>query len=536
VAGEDSTAQHTVRYWIAPRFAWGRRVRVTGWVRAQRLDGQARLVLEAWGAGVLASDTASLLGGGDGDEWQRLDLSVLVDSSAHSIVVSAGLLGTGSVWFDDLAVEAGGRTWDTVPAAAAPGDVTLDWLFERASSFSSIDTGELGLDEFADLAAFGRIVGEARVVALGESTHGTSEFFRVKHRLLAYLVEHAGFRVFAIEANQLAVEPINDYVRGGSGDPLNLMRAMFRVWNTEEMRDLINWMRAYNAEHPGRMVEFIGFDMQDPRHPIDSVSSFLRRIEPTLRPWADSLYAPYRDAWREANYPQGPTEVRQSWHANALEVYERVRGYRDRWLARAADRADSIAAEWVVQNANVARQAALSALTMDFATRDSAMAENIRWALERRPEGTRVVVWAHDGHISRAAHASANYWGGGSMGGELATLFGDEYRAFGLLTHAGSYSGAMGSDIIDTELFPAPAGSLEEALHQVGQRLGSSLLIADIRNAMYDPAGSWLLEPRLIRMIGYAAEDFAFASPISVGSQFDGVVFVDTTSPSRVFR
>ena len=122
------------------------------------------------------------------------------------------------------------------------------------------------------------------------------------------------------------------------------------------------------------------------------------------------------------------------------------------------------------------------------------------------------------------------------MGGKLATLFGDEYRAFGLLTYAGKYSGAMGSDIIDTDLFPAPAGSLEEALHRVGQRLGSSLLIADIRSAARDRAGSWLLEPRLIRMIGYAAEDFAFASPISVGSQFDGVVFVDTTSPSRVFR
>jgi erythromycin esterase len=283
-------------------------------------------------------------------------------------------------------------------------------------------------------------------------------------------------------------------------------------------------------------VEFIGFDMQDPRLPIDSVSAFLGRVEPTLRPWADSLHAPYREAWRAAYYPQGPTDVRQSWYANAEEVYERIHEHRDRWLARASARADSTAVEWVVQNANVARQAALSALTLDFATRDSAMAENVRWALERRPEGTRMVVWAHDGHISRAEHPSANYWGGGSMGGELSTLFGDKYRAFGLLTYAGSYSGAIGPDIIDAELFPAPAGTLEEALHQVGQRLGSSLVFTDIRGAARGPAGPWLLEPRFIRMIGYAAEDFAFATSISVGKQFDGVVFVDTTSPSRVFR
>jgi erythromycin esterase len=453
------------------------------------------------------------------------------------VVVTAALLGIGTVWFDDLSVEAAGRTWDAVPAATPPDAATLEWLAERSTPFSSVDAPDSPRpDSFADLAALGRIVGDARVVALGEATHGTSEFFRVKHRLLAYLVEHAGFRVFAIEANQLAVEPINEYVRGASGDVRTLMRAMFRVWNTEEVKDLIEWMRAYNLEHPGRMVEFIGFDMQDPRAPIDSVSAFLGRVEPPLRSWADSLYAPYREAWREAFYPQGSAAVRQSWHANAVAVYERLRRNRDHWLANATGRADSVAVEWAVQNANVAKQAALSALTMDFGTRDSAMAENIRWALDRRPEGTRMVVWAHDGHISRAAHEWANYWSGGAMGGELSRHFGEAYRAFGLLTYAGSYSGAIGSDIIDTPLFPAPVGSLEEGLHRVGQRLGSSRLIVDIRSETGDPARSWLLEPRLIRMIGYAAEDFAFASPIAVGSQFDGVVFVDTTSPSRVFR
>ena len=313
VSGENRRAEHSLRYWIAPRFGWGHRVRVTGWVRAEHLDGQGRLVLEAWGDGVLASDTASLAGRVDVGEWQRLDLSIPVDSSAHSIVITAALLGAGAVWFDDLAVESGGRTWDTVPAASTPSDATLDWLAERSSPFSSVDAaGPPGTDALVDLAALGRIVGDARVVALGEATHGSSEFFRVKHRLLAYLVEQVGFRVFAIEANQLAVEPINAYVRGGSGEVRNVMRAMFQVWNTEEMRDLIEWMRTYNLENPSEMVEFIGFDMQDPRAPIDSVSVFLSRVEPKLRPGVDSLYSSYREAWREASYPQGPTDVRRA--------------------------------------------------------------------------------------------------------------------------------------------------------------------------------------------------------------------------------
>jgi erythromycin esterase len=531
----DTTFAHALSTWIAPRFAWGDTIRVTGWIRGEGLDGQGRLVLEAWGAETEAADTAAISSTADPDVWHPVHLAIPVDSSAHSIYITAGLVGTGTVWFDDLEVETRGRVWNDVPAATAPGAADLDWLAARTHPFASVDL-RTGADDFADMEPFGAIVADARVVALGEATHGTSEFFRIKHRLLAYLVERAGFRVFAIEANQLAVEPINQYVHGGPGEVRTLMRAMFRVWNTEEMQALIEWMREYNANHPERMVEFVGFDMQDPRLPIDSVSAFVRRVEPALHGWVDSLYAPYREAWGKASYPQGSDAVRQSWYASASDVYDRVHSMSDGWMATATSRADSMSVDWVIQNANVVRQAALSALAQDLSTRDSAMAENIQWMLARRPLETRMVIWAHDGHISRAEHPSANYWGGGAMGGTLSRMLGDDYRAFGLLTYSGSYAGSLGPTIIDTRLLNAPVGSLEEALHRLGQRLHSPLLITDIRNAAHDPAGAWLLEPRVIRMIGYAAEDIGFATDIAVGSQFDGIIFMERTSPSHVFR
>jgi len=533
LVGADEGRAHVLQHWIAPRFAWGDQVRLTGWVRSEDLRGRGHLVLEAWGNGILATDSAFIEEVTRGS-WVRLELSILVDSTAHSVFVTAGLQGGGTVWFDDLSIEARGRAWDSVPAADPADASTLEWLRGRSTAFERTEVRPAGQDSFADLEAFAAIVGDARIVALGESTHGTAEFFRAKHRLLAYLVEQHGFRVFAIEANQMAVEPINEYVRGGSGDARSLMRAMFAVWNTEEVRSLIDWIRAYNARQPERMVEFVGFDMQDPRVPIDSVSAFLGRVQPTLRSWADSLYAPYRGAWRAAQYPQDSEAARQSWYDSADEVFRRVLTHQDEWLE--ATDVDHAGVEWVVQNANVVRQAALSALTGDFATRDSAMAENVRWALDRRPPGTRIVVWAHDGHISRAEHEWANYWGGGSMGGALSRAFGEDYRAFGLLTHQGSYSGWLGQEIIDTRLLPAPEGSLENALHKVAQQLGTKLLITDIRHAGDEAGGQWLLAPRPIRMIGYAAEDLGFATDISVGHQFDGVVFIDRTTRSQVLR
>ena len=138
------------------------------------------------------------------------------------------------------------------------------------------------------------IVGPARVVGLGESTHGTREFFQAKHRLLAYLVRERGFRVFAIEANQVAVRRVDAYVQGGPGTAEDAMRVMFRVWNTEEMRALVEWLRGWNAAHPDRRVRFVGYDMQDQRTPADTLRAFLARAEPGLLGRFDELAGEYR--------------------------------------------------------------------------------------------------------------------------------------------------------------------------------------------------------------------------------------------------
>ena len=101
------------------------------------------------------------------------------------------------------------------------------------------------------------IVGDARIVALGEATHGTAEFFRMKHRLFEYLVERKGFTVLAFEANWPSdVEFLDHHIKTGAGNAHPAPGA----WRTEEVRDLIAWMRAYNSA-PGRakMLSFSGF-------------------------------------------------------------------------------------------------------------------------------------------------------------------------------------------------------------------------------------------------------------------------------------
>src|SRR6185436_4093777 len=89
-----------------------------------------------------------------------------------------------------------------------------EWLKRHAMPFATAEprTG------FEDLAPLASIVRDARVVSLGEATHGSREFFRMKHRVLEYLVENMGFTVFAIEAALPECDAINDYVLHGTGD------------------------------------------------------------------------------------------------------------------------------------------------------------------------------------------------------------------------------------------------------------------------------------------------------------------------------
>jgi erythromycin esterase-like protein len=156
------------------------------------------------------------------------------------------------------------------------------WMKRNARPFDTCTPSE----RVSDLRDLRRIVGKARIVALGEGTHGTREFFQLKHRITQYLATEMGFTVFAIEANLPEAWRINDYVLGGPGDPRALIKGMyFWTWDTEEVLEMVEWMRRFNASKRGR-IEFTGFDMQVP----DTAAAIVRRYLATHDPvWADSI-------------------------------------------------------------------------------------------------------------------------------------------------------------------------------------------------------------------------------------------------------
>jgi erythromycin esterase-like protein len=158
----------------------------------------------------------------------------------------------------------------------------VEWISANAIRLETPSPGH----GFADMQPIAKIIGNARIVSLGEATHGTREFFQLKHRMLEFLATEMGFSIFSIEANMPEAYRLNDFVLNGKGDPVRLIKGMyFWTWDTQEVLDMILWMREFNKSGKGPL-QFTGFDMQTPDVAARIVSDFVAGADSA---YADSL-------------------------------------------------------------------------------------------------------------------------------------------------------------------------------------------------------------------------------------------------------
>lgn len=159
----------------------------------------------------------------------------------------------------------------TVSAATLQDQPVVAWLRAHAIPLATVEAKH----GFDDLQPLKQLIGDARIVSLGEATHGSREIFQLKHRMVEFLASEMGFTIFAIEANMPEAYRVNDYVLNGTGDPAQLLRGLyFWTWDTEEVLAMITWMRDFNQSGKGR-IEFTGFDMQTPTVAVDLVRRFV---------------------------------------------------------------------------------------------------------------------------------------------------------------------------------------------------------------------------------------------------------------------
>lgn len=410
------------------------------------------------------------------------------------------------------------------------GEGITGWLKTQAIPLKSV-VAEQGFD---DLEPMKKVLKDVRVVGLGESTHGTREFFQFKHRMIEFLVKEMDFTVFAIEASYPACLNINAYVLHGTGDRATALASQgFWTWDTEEVSEMIEWMRIYNQTVPeDKKVRFFGFDIQQSKQAINVVLDYLRVVAPTKVAQADNIFQPLRLIWKKYKRVKPPQPK-----AQLLDELQNLIGFLILNKGSFVQKTSQEEFENALQHTRILAQFMdqLNKGSFNIASwekRDAYMADNIQYILNREKPGTKMIIWAHNGHLA-ADYLDTRH----TMGTHLRSTFGDAYYALGFSFNQGSFQAreALENGTGPLKAFTVGAAPKESIEYQFAQA-GIDNFIIDFRHSPKNPATqNWLKRSNKMRSIGalFSQRSEKWLMPINLKKHFDGMVFIENTSRAR---
>jgi erythromycin esterase len=397
-----------------------------------------------------------------------------------------------------------------------PAQVTR-WIVENAHPLTTVEPGA----PLSDLAPLADMVGDARVVGVGRPTHGAHELSTLTHRIVRLLVEQLGFRSLALEEDWTTGVPIDEYLRTGSGDPRELVEGASPPHRTEELLDVLRWMRAYNEENPTDPLRFVGLDISNvDALAYDAVADHVRRTAPRLLEELCAHYAPLR--------PIAGTAEHTEWYRTQRDkqpYIDRARRAYDLVERLPAGRGAALAAHHAQAIVDFYELHAIDAMT-SMSYIESCLADNTIWWHEHT--GHKIVYWSGShtaiGHARTVTFPPAPPKTGRNAGSYLREHFGAGFVSVGLSFHHGSVPNPV----------PAPTPGRADAL------LGSTGLAAyllDLRADQPDPVRTRLQAPAKWRLIGpnYNPDDDAdhHMSGGSLNDWFDLIVHHREVTPTH---
>jgi protein-L-isoaspartate(D-aspartate) O-methyltransferase len=416
---------------------------------------------------------------------------------------------------------------------ARPGGVdhaVVRLLRECAEPVPQIDS--------ADLGSLVERIGDARVVLIGEATHGTSEFYRMRARITRELIERHGFRIVGIEGDWPDAARIHRWVQGEPADATWIPFGRFPtwMWRNRETEAFVGWLRAWNQRRaPENRAGFYGLDLYSLNRSAESVLDYLDAVDPAaarvarerygcLTPWQRDPAA-YGRAARNLGYALCRAEV----VAMLGDMLERRFDY------MAADGDSFLDA---VQNARLVADAERYYRAMyegghaSWNLRDRHMFDTLLTLLSWRDPNARAVVWAHNSHVGSAHATELGAQGQINIGSLARDHFGARAFLVGFGTDRGTVAAASDWDgpMEIKTVRPSWPGSYEALCHAT-DRPG---FLLHLRDPVRPEVRGELASPRLQRAIGVVyrpeTERRSHYFEASLPGQFDAWIWFDQTS------
>jgi protein-L-isoaspartate(D-aspartate) O-methyltransferase len=394
------------------------------------------------------------------------------------------------------------------------------------------------IEDPAFAAMFDRYA-DARVVLLGEASHGTSEFYRARAAITRRFVERHGFTIIALEADWPDAATLDRIVRHcerREGEERAFARFPTWMWRNREFDSFVRWLHGHNeGRDPNAMAGLFGLDLYNLSASMRAVINYLEIVDPKLAAEARERYgclAPYsRDPARYGRLAMstGYAFCRDDAVAMLKDLLakrlELVSQDGEEWL-------DAAANARLVKNAEAYYRVMYEGSEESWNLRDTHMFETLCSLLEARGSKSKAIVWAHNSHIGDARFTEMGIARGELNIGQLAKeKFGDRARNIGFGTHAGTVAAA---DDWDAPMkVKAVRPSMDESYERLSHDSGVSRFLLDLREGQNRPVAGKLLEPHLERFIGVIyrpeTERWSHYSQAILPDQFDGWVWFDET-------
>ena len=382
--------------------------------------------------------------------------------------------------------------------------------------------------------------GDARVVCLGEASHGTSEFYRARAAISRHLIERHGFNIVAVEADWPDAATIDRYVRHRPW-PEGELKAFERfptwMWRNREVDEFIRWMREHN-EHLRYelMAGFYGLDLYNLGGSMRAVIDFLDEEDPELARLAHRRYG-CLDPWAEEPQLYGRHSMVEGYARCEIGVIQMLKDLLqkqidcfgpecDEWL-------DATANAQLVKNAEAYYRVMCQGSAESWNLRDTHMFDTLNMILKAKGPDSKAIVWAHNSHIGNAAHTDMGMRRGELNIGQLVKeKFGNEARLVGFGTHTGTVAAA--DDWDEPMKIKLVRPSLPDSYERMAHESGVERFLLDLREGERDERlAAELMAPRLERFIGVIyrpeTERWSHYSEAILPRQFDGYVWFDET-------
>ncbi len=389
-------------------------------------------------------------------------------------------------------------------------------------------------------------IGDARVVLLGEATHGTHEFYRERGYITRRLIDEKGFTAVAVEADWPDTYRINRFVRGTGSDEeavqalADFGRFPTWMWRNADVLDFIGWLRSHNeTQAANHRAGFYGLDLYSLRASMEAVLRYLDKVDADAAHRARRRYGcfdQFGEEMQEYGYAAGfglhPSCEREVL-TQLLELHRQRAEYANRDGRVAAD--DYFFAEQnarLVRNAEEYYRAMFRGRDESWNLRDRHMVETLeelRKFLVRTGSEPRIVVWAHNSHLGDARATEMSQRGELNVGQLVRERYGSSAVLVGFTTYTGTVTAASEWDgpAHRKHVRPALAGSYERLFHEAQIPRFLLPLRTDLE------LSSAVSVPRLERAIGVLylpeTERASHYFHARLSDQFDFVLHFDET-------